>query len=137
NPVAHVPIDASDPIAAAREPDGPGPLRRYLASMQETAGMDVDLVLPGHGEPFVDHAGLVAKRRRMHRRRAEKILRTAEQPVTAGDVARPLWRPVPVAQQYLALSEGLGHLDLLLGEGRVEPFEEDGTIRWRRREKGV
>jgi glyoxylase-like metal-dependent hydrolase (beta-lactamase superfamily II) len=137
NPVAHAPIDAEDPIAAAHEPDGPGPLRRYLASMAQTADMDVDVVLPGHGEPFADHAGLVAKRRRMHRRRAEKILRATAEPVTAVDVARTLWRRVPVAQQYLALSEVLGHLDLLLGEGRVEPIEADGTIRWQRRERGV
>jgi hypothetical protein len=101
--------------------------------MADTAQMDVDLVLPGHGEPFEDHAGLVAKRRRMHRRRAEKILRATEEPVTAVDIARTLWRRVPVAQQYLALSEVLGHLDLLLGEGRVEPLDENGTIRWRRR----
>jgi glyoxylase-like metal-dependent hydrolase (beta-lactamase superfamily II) len=132
NPVAHAPIDAEDPVAAAREPDGPGPLRRYLASMAETAEMDVDLVLPGHGDPFEDHAGLVSKRRRMHRRRAEKILRAAAEPVTAVDIARTLWRRVPVAQQYLALSEVLGHLDLLLGEGRVEPVDENGTIHWRR-----
>jgi glyoxylase-like metal-dependent hydrolase (beta-lactamase superfamily II) len=132
NPVAHVPIDAADPVAAAHEPDGPGPLRRYLASMAETAAMDVELVLPGHGDPFSDHAGLVAKRRRMHRRRAEKILRETDEPVTAVDIARTLWRRVPVAQQYLALSEVLGHLDLLVGEGRVAAHEEDGLVRWQR-----
>jgi hypothetical protein len=68
----------------------------------------------------------------MHRRRAEKILRETARPVTAVDVARTLWRRVPVAQQYLALSEVLGHLDLLLGEGRVEPVHDDGIVRWKR-----
>jgi len=130
NPVAHVPIDATDPVAAARDLEGPGALRRYLASMRASAAMDVSLVLPGHGEPFADHAGLVTRRERMHRRRAEKILREAAEPVTATDIARTLWRRVPVAQQYLALSEVLGHLDLLLGEGRVRPVEEDGLVRW-------
>jgi hypothetical protein len=38
---------------------------------------------------------------------------------------------VPVAQQYLALSEVLGHLDLLLGEDRVKPENQNGVIRWR------
>jgi glyoxylase-like metal-dependent hydrolase (beta-lactamase superfamily II) len=131
NPVAHAPIEADDPVAAARSIEGPGALRRYLASMRESAAMDVGVVLPGHGEPFADHTGLVAKRERMHRRRAEKILREAAEPVTATDIARTLWRRVPVAQQYLALSEVLGHLDLLLGEGRVVPIEEDGLVRWR------
>ncbi|MCW3063558.1 MAG: beta-lactamase domain protein [Solirubrobacterales bacterium] len=132
NPVAHVPIDAEDPVAAARAPEGPGPLRRYLASMRETAAMDVDLVLPGHGEPFTDHRGLVTKRARMHRRRAEKILRETDEAVTAVDIARTLWRRVPVAQQYLALSEVLGHLDLLAGEGRVAASEDGGVVRWQR-----
>ena len=131
NPVAHVPPGTEDPVAAARDLEGPGPLRRYLDSMRRTATMDVDLVLPGHGDPFTGHVELVDKRHRMHRRRAEKILRETDRPVTAVDVARTLWRRVPVAQQYLALSEVLGHLDLLLGEGRVEPENENGVVRWR------
>jgi hypothetical protein len=69
----------------------------------------------------------------MHRRRAEKILRETDEPVTATDVARTLWRRVPVAQQYLALSEVLGHIDLLEGEGRMVATEDgDGVVRWQR-----
>ena len=37
--------------------------------------MDVDLVLPGHGDPITDHRQLIDQRFALHRRRADKIRR--------------------------------------------------------------
>ena len=36
-----------------------------------------------------------------------------------------------VTQAYLTLSEVLGHVDLLLGDGRVVEEEHDGVVRFR------
>lgn len=119
NPVAHVPIGVPDARAAARMPESPGPLRRYLESMRATAAMPVSTVLPGHGSPFRGHAELVARRETLHRRRAARILREVDGETTAARIASRLWRRVPVAQAYLALSEVLGHLDLLVADGSV------------------
>jgi hypothetical protein len=44
-----------------------------------------------------------------------------------------LWRALPVTQHYLALSEVLGHLDLLVADGLVRPVERDeGVVTWER-----
>ena len=131
NPIAHVPIDGSDPAeVATRAPRRA--LVEYLASMRATAAMDVALVLPGHGEPFAGHRALVASREQMHARRARRILRAVDGTRTAADMIGLLWRALPVTQHYLALSEVLGHLDLLAADGLVRPLDDDGVVRWSR-----
>jgi glyoxylase-like metal-dependent hydrolase (beta-lactamase superfamily II) len=106
----------------------PQALVHYLESLTATREMDVDLVLPGHGDPIVDHRGLIDQRFLLHRRRADKIHRLlAEQPRSAYEVAQALWGDIAVTQAYLTLSEVLGHVDLLLNEGRVQEVESDGV----------
>ncbi|HEY1360133.1 MAG TPA: MBL fold metallo-hydrolase [Thermoleophilaceae bacterium] len=100
----------------------------YLESLQRTREMDVDLVLPGHGEPITDHRALIDERFTMHRRRAEKLYRLiAERPRTAYDLAQALWGNIAVTQAFLTLSEVLGHTDLLMNEGRVREVEDGGV----------
>jgi glyoxylase-like metal-dependent hydrolase (beta-lactamase superfamily II) len=133
NPIAHVPIDDRDPAAVAAGPDRPRPLVAYLASMAKTAEQNVTLVLPGHGAPFGDHRELVEKRRDMHARRARRVLRAVDGRRTAADMIGILWRQLPVTQHYLALSEVVGHLDLLAADGQVREAErEDGVVVWQR-----
>jgi glyoxylase-like metal-dependent hydrolase (beta-lactamase superfamily II) len=132
NPIAHAPIGVADPVAEAASPGRPRPLLAYLDSLAETAAMEIELILPGHGEPFDRHREAIERRRRMHARRARMILRHVGAPRTAADVARELWRRLPVSQAYLALSETLAHLDLLERDGRVVATETGGVVRWRR-----
>ena len=95
--------------------------------------MELSLVLPGHGRPIIDHVSLIDERFRLHRRRAEKIHRLiASQPRTAHEIAQELWGNVAVTQAYLTLSEVLGHVDLLLRDGRVVEEERDGVALPRR-----
>ena len=90
--------------------------------------MDVDLVLPGHGDPITDHRTLIDERFALHRRRAEKIFKLiAERPRTAYEIAQALWGNIAVTQAYLTLSEVLGHVDLLLNDRRVHEREADGV----------
>ncbi len=129
NPLLARPLDAKgeDPIPPATP--RPQSLVTYMASLEKTRAMDLELVLPGHGRPIKDHAGLIDERFRMHRRRAEKINRMiASQPRSAHEIAQELWGNVAVTQAYLTLSEVLGHVDLLLNEGRVVEQEDDGVV---------
>ena len=106
----------------------PQALVQYLASLAATREMDFDLVLPGHGEPITDHRGLIDQRLALHRRRADKIHRLIEEgPRTAYEIAQALWGNVAVTQAYLTLSEVLGHLDLLVNEGRAREVVRDGV----------
>jgi glyoxylase-like metal-dependent hydrolase (beta-lactamase superfamily II) len=131
NPIAHVPIDDRDPVAVART-DRRRALVEYLASMRATAAMDVSVVLPGHGAPFAGHRRLIATREEMHARRARRILREIDGTRTATDIIALLWCNLPVTQSYLALSEVLGHIDLLERDGLVRAVERDGVVVWER-----
>jgi glyoxylase-like metal-dependent hydrolase (beta-lactamase superfamily II) len=111
--------------------DRPQALVSYLDSLAKTRAMDVDLVLPGHGDPVVDHRGLIDERFAMHRRRADKLHRLiAERPRSAYELAQALWGNIAVTQAYLTLSEILGHTDLLLEDGRVREVEDGETVRF-------
>ncbi|HEX8714048.1 MAG TPA: MBL fold metallo-hydrolase [Solirubrobacteraceae bacterium] len=121
------------PLGVEGEYTGPRPqaLVTYMASLEATRAMDLRLVLPGHGRPISDHVSLIDERFRMHRRRAEKINKLiASQPRTAHEIAQELWGNVAVTQAYLTLSEVLGHVDLLLADGRVVEEERDGVVRF-------
>jgi len=115
-------------------PDAPRPhaLETYLDSLAATAAMeDVELVLTGHGDPVTDPAGLVAERVRAHARRAERIHGLlADGPRTAHELAQAMWGGVAVTQAYLTLSEVLGHLDLLVRDGRAVEALQDGVARY-------
>ncbi|HEV7844810.1 MAG TPA: MBL fold metallo-hydrolase [Thermoleophilaceae bacterium] len=122
---------SSNPLIA-RPTDGsnerPQALVTYMRSLEATREMDVELVLPGHGEPITDHRSLIDERFALHRRRADKIHRLiAERPRTAYEIAQALWGNIAVTQAYLTLSEVLGHVDLLTGDGRVRELDRDGT----------
>jgi glyoxylase-like metal-dependent hydrolase (beta-lactamase superfamily II) len=120
NPLITRPTDGSS--------ERPQALVAYLHSLEQTRAMDVDLVLPGHGDPISDHRTLIDQRFDLHRRRAEKIHRLiAEGPRTAHEIAQALWGNIAVTQAYLTLSEVLGHVDLLTNDGRVREVDRDGV----------
>jgi glyoxylase-like metal-dependent hydrolase (beta-lactamase superfamily II) len=133
--IAHI---SSNPLLArplGSEPDYRGPrpqaLITYMASLEQTRAMELELVLPGHGQPITEHAALIDERFRMHARRAQKIHGLiAAQPRSAHEIAQELWGNVAVTQAYLTLSEVLGHVDLLLRDGLVTELEQDGVVRF-------
>jgi glyoxylase-like metal-dependent hydrolase (beta-lactamase superfamily II) len=109
----------------------PRALLTYMASLRETREMEVSQVLPGHGDPFADHAALIDERFAMHERRASKIHGLiAAEPLTAHEIAQSLWGNVAVTQAFLTLSEVLGHIDLLLERGEAAEHETGGVIRF-------
>jgi glyoxylase-like metal-dependent hydrolase (beta-lactamase superfamily II) len=109
----------------------PQALVMYMESLGKTRAMDIDLVLPGHGDPVTDHRTLIDQRFELHARRAEKLYGLiAERSRTAHELAQALWGNIAVTQAYLTLSEVLGHTDLLVNEGRVREVEEGAVVRF-------
>jgi glyoxylase-like metal-dependent hydrolase (beta-lactamase superfamily II) len=109
----------------------PRALLLYLESLSDTRATPIEQVLPGHGEPFGNHAGLIDERFALHERRAAKLAGLiAERPRTAYELAQSMWGNVAVTQAYLTLSEVLGHVDLLLERGEVAEEEVGGIVRY-------
>ena len=121
------------------EPPEPGETARrrslvdYLASLRRVAAMDVAKALPAHGEPISDHRALIAERFGFHRERQERILGLLDNGGrTAYDIALILWPGLSPLSTFLALSEVIGHMDVLEDEGRIRLLRDDGLLRYAR-----
>ena len=130
NPLIARPLEAPlEQAENAAQLARPKSLMIYLDSLAKTRAMGpIDLILPGHGPGFTDHVELIDERFRLHERRANKLYELiVERPRSGYELAQALWGNVAVTQAYLTLSEALGHVDVLISEGRVaEHFDEDG-----------
>jgi glyoxylase-like metal-dependent hydrolase (beta-lactamase superfamily II) len=123
NPLITRPLDGS--------PERTQALVTYIESMRMTREMPAEIVLPGHGDPIVDHVALIDDRIAKHERRKEKIYKLiAEQPRTGYELAQAIWGNVAVTQAFLTLSEVIGHTDLLVNEGRVHEADDGSVVRY-------
>ncbi len=112
------------------------PLAEYLKSLDKVAGLDVELVLPGHRDVFCDMRGRIEELKKHHAHRAEEVLAAlAEGPKTAYRVASEITWDIdcdsfdlfPLAQKWFALGETLAHLLYLEAEARVRrEVRDDG-----------
>jgi glyoxylase-like metal-dependent hydrolase (beta-lactamase superfamily II) len=106
--------------------DGPEGRRRslveYIASFDRFVRLDPLLVLPGHGPWFTDVPTLTGAMHHHHENRCQEILDVLE---ASGDrtpyeLAGELFPHVRDFSVMLAVSEVVGHLDLLEDDGRVD-----------------
>lgn len=113
------------------------PLAQYLASLARVAGLEVELVLPGHRRLFTDLGVRVAELTAHHHRRAaevETIL--AGGGMTAYEVASHMtwdmtyrhWDEFPPPQKWFAVGEAIAHLRYLEGRGAIGRAERQGRI---------
>jgi glyoxylase-like metal-dependent hydrolase (beta-lactamase superfamily II) len=123
NPLISRPLDGSE--------GRPQALVTYIESLRKTREMPAEIVLPGHGEPIVDHVELIDARLASHERRKEKIFKLiAEKPRTGYELAQAIWGNVAVTQAFLTLSEVIGHADILVNEDRVREADDGSVIKY-------
>jgi glyoxylase-like metal-dependent hydrolase (beta-lactamase superfamily II) len=130
---------SSGPSVAMAEPPGttddprerPAALIGYRSGLLQTAAAGLDLAVTGHGPPIDDVASIATLRIASQERRAGRILdnlspepRTAWELVTAlrgprvgGDVGHP------ISEAFIHFSDVIGHLDLLIVDGRARLTE--------------
>ncbi len=126
---------SSNPVV---EPPPPGRRERlrslvlYRDSLRRVAEMAIDRALPSHGPVVEDVAGLVTKRLAFHEQRLMRVreaLRNGAR--TTWDVTQALFPGRTPLDTFLAVSEVIGHLDLLEIEGEIEAQKDNGVILWR------
>jgi len=125
---------SSNPVV---EPPPPGQAERlcslaaYRDSLRRVAAMDVALALPSHGPAITDVAGLVAQRLDFHEQRLAQVLDALRGGArTTWDVVHTLFPNRSPLDTFLAVSEVIGHLDVLELEGKIRSNIRDGIIQW-------
>ncbi len=107
------------------------PLIDYWQSLRRVAAIDVALTLTGHGEAVVDTSGLIEHRFAFHQRRLARLVELlAGGSETVWQLAQGLLPRMGTNDTFLAVSEVVGHLDVLEGEGKVT-LETDSHGVWR------
>ncbi len=106
------------------------PLGTYLDSLDKTAQLEVDLVLPAHGNAFRNFRERLDELYAHHEQRLGEVLTSlGEGEKTAYEVALKMpWvglsgvvlgEDLPLSQHWAAIGETLAHLELLRREGKV------------------
>jgi glyoxylase-like metal-dependent hydrolase (beta-lactamase superfamily II) len=110
-------------------------LRSYSGSLDKIYSYDISLVLPGHREPFADHARRINELKEHHEARNGEIISLVEKGRRSAYQAASLmtwgisckrWEDFPLSQQWFACGEALAHLRYLEGKGRVKKELENG-----------
>lgn len=111
----------------------PKRLVEYIYHMNRMAALHPKVAYPGHGDVVHDVPALVRRRIAFHHRRAEKIRAALDgQSLTLWELTRPLFPKLSSGMDFfLAHSEVMGHLDMLVDEGKVEEVKDGGLVRWK------
>jgi glyoxylase-like metal-dependent hydrolase (beta-lactamase superfamily II) len=119
------------------------PLGRYMQSLEEIKELDVDITLPGHGEPFHHLKMRCNEILHHHRLRNAEILETISQnPHTIYNIATHIkwgnnngdWQDLPPFHKRMAVLETLAHLEMLATDSRVDILPKKGIAYYKQRQ---
>lgn len=109
----------------------PRRLIEYLEQLQRIANLDISIAYSGHGSEVRDVPALVQKRIEFHNNRAASILQLFEGNAhNLWEMTEKLFSQVGDDDKYLALSEVLGHIDMLERDGKLTRQYRDGVVFW-------
>ena len=131
----HILFDITPNIT--RWPDFDDSLRNYLASLEKTYRLEVDLVLPGHRNIMKDHRKRIRQLQEHHKQRLHEALRAVSEgkrtawevaPEISWDLVSASWESFPAVQKWFALGETIAHLKYLEGEGKIASRTQNHRI---------
>ena len=113
---------------------GADPLDDYISSLERIGRLEVETVLPAHGDPFYNHRGRIAEIIEHHDTRKAALVRLAADGAKSGwELAAGLFQGIMqrnVFQQRLALQETLAHCQSLAVEGRLHKQVSRELVTW-------
>jgi glyoxylase-like metal-dependent hydrolase (beta-lactamase superfamily II) len=118
------------------------PLGRYMQSLEEIKKLDIDLVMPGHDEPFHNLNIRINEILHHHTLRNIEILQTiSHNPRTAYEIAKNIgwgnnrgkWKDLPPFHQRMAVFETLAHLEMLAADSRADKMPKKGIVHYKQR----
>lgn len=107
-------------------------LKEYLHSLERMAAMDLTLAYPGHGAPVEDPPALITSTIEHHlKRKTELAGRLGDEGRTPYDLSQEMYPNVTGPDVFLAVSEVVAHLDLVVEDGGAHLEERDGLTFYR------
>lgn len=130
NPILE-PVLPGHPAAVPHAPHRALTLGQFLGALERVSAMPVRRVYPGHGQVIDDHAAIAASYRAKHEKRLGSLYDRLGEGKTVYELTQEAYPWVKEFNVFLALSEVLAHLDLLVVRGRValEPGEHGNLYR--------
>ena len=115
------------------------PLADYMDSLKLIGGLEAELVLPGHGEPFQGLPERTGELLAHHERRLDEIMGILEaepgRQFSGYEIAarmnwsrRRTWDDLSGFERRLAVTEALAHIELLRARGQVKKTFAEGVI---------
>ena len=96
-------------------------LKSYMASLDKLEPLDIRYAFPAHGEFIEDVAGLLEGYRDHHRARTETILSALGHGAhSVYDLAGAVFPSAEESEAFLAVSEIIVHLEILVEEDRLQ-----------------
>jgi glyoxylase-like metal-dependent hydrolase (beta-lactamase superfamily II) len=121
------------------EPDPMDPTERrrslveYLESLDRLSELRLSTVFPGHGPPIEDPAVVIEEMRAHHRRRTHTLAEMLDAPgKSAWQLANELFPRLHGFDNFLAVSEVVAHMDLLVDRSVAQPVARKGVTYYRR-----
>lgn len=106
-------------------------LPRFLDSLAFVEGLEVDIVLPGHGAPFHNYREIIQQQRaRIMLRKAECLDWVRQGCDTAVAITGQMYANRPATIMFAGLWMVIGYLDLLLADGAVTVQESSGVFHY-------
>lgn len=130
NPVLE-PLAPGQAGAVPHAPNRALTLGQFLDALAKVTEMPVKQVLPGHGPIITDHAAVAAGYMAKHQRRLDALAGRIGDGTSAFDLTRIVYPKVREFDIFLALSEVLAHLDLLVVRGQAAVDAVGGTTIYR------
>jgi glyoxylase-like metal-dependent hydrolase (beta-lactamase superfamily II) len=131
----HILFDITPNIT--RWPEFEDSLHNYLASLEKTYKLDVDLVLPGHRNIMKNHRKRIRELTEHHEQRLTEAFEAVNQgvataweiaPKISWDLVTPSWETFPSVQKWFAIGETIAHLKYLEFDGRIKSRNEKNRI---------
>jgi len=107
-------------------------LAEFLESLDRLAALDIDLIFPGHGDPFSGHRAWINETIGHHSLRCDEIFELlSKSPRTVQSMIGELWRrSLSPINHHFAIFEVLAHLEFMKRQGRVGHRQNNGALEW-------
>lgn len=103
------------------------PLQAYKDSLVKIKKLNVEFVIPSHGEPFFDANGRIDEILRHHDERIEFVLDQVDKETTAYLMSENLFTfEMDTHEKRFALGESIAHLEYLVVKGYMKKELSDG-----------